>query len=287
MAGDLEAAAREIQRVGDLMKVDAPAQVREEVIAQQVRIDLARNRLAAAETALRGQGFSHQGKFAIPSPEKSVDRPVGLLYISALRILLHRAQSKRELAGLTSGVKLADHLIGGALQRNYIPVALEALLLRAQMLAVLGDDKASLADYIQALELGEPECFITLFVEGGLPVAEALTRLLEQQQLGAVQPAYARSILAAFSRSQPPAPKQPAGARPVLAKELPLLITSLTERELDVLSLMTQGLKYAEIADRLYISINTVRFHVKAIYGKLQVNNRTQAIERARQLKLL
>jgi LuxR family maltose regulon positive regulatory protein len=50
---------------------------------------------------------------------------------------------------------------------------------------------------------------------------------------------------------------------------------------------MAKGLKYREIAARLYISLNTVRFHIKAIYGKLDVNNRTKAVERARQLQML
>jgi LuxR family maltose regulon positive regulatory protein len=65
------------------------------------------------------------------------------------------------------------------------------------------------------------------------------------------------------------------------------LIEPLTDRELDVLRLMAEGLKYEEIAGRLFISVNTVRSHVKVIYGKLQVKNRTQAIERARRLQLL
>ena len=50
---------------------------------------------------------------------------------------------------------------------------------------------------------------------------------------------------------------------------------------------MAGGLKYKEIAEQLIISLNTVRFHVKAIYGKLDANNRTQAIEAARQRRIL
>lgn len=55
----------------------------------------------------------------------------------------------------------------------------------------------------------------------------------------------------------------------------------------DLLHWMAEGLKYKEIAARLYISLNTVRSHVKAIYGKLSVNNRAKAVERAHQLDIL
>jgi DNA-binding NarL/FixJ family response regulator len=56
---------------------------------------------------------------------------------------------------------------------------------------------------------------------------------------------------------------------------------------MDVLRLMTDGLEYKEIAERLVISFNTVRFYVKEIYSKLQVNNRSRAVETARKLGLL
>ena len=65
------------------------------------------------------------------------------------------------------------------------------------------------------------------------------------------------------------------------------LIEPLTSREVEVLRLMESGLKYKEIAAELVISLNTVRYHVKTIYGKLQVNTRTQAIIKARQNHLL
>jgi LuxR family maltose regulon positive regulatory protein len=114
-------------------------------------------------------------------------------------------------------------------------------------------------------------------VQEGQPIAEALVILLKRNLLGAVQPGYVENILAAFSRSQPSVK---------MDKQLGL-IEPLTERELEVLRLLAQGLKYAEIAERLVVSVNTVRYHVKGIYGKLGVEKLTKAIEKARQLNLL
>jgi LuxR family maltose regulon positive regulatory protein len=287
MAGDLDAAAREIQKTVDLVRVDVPARVREEAVAQHVRILLAQHQLAAAEAALKGEGFADRGTFVIPDPkpDQEISRTVAVLYGSGLRILLYRSHARGELSSLRRGIELADHLLVRLLNRQYIPAALDILLLRAQMHAVLGNDPASRAasqaDYARALELAEPEGFISIFVEGGPPVAEALAHMLKREQIGTVQPGFVENILAAFALSgdKPAAP-------PSVPGEPALLITPLTERELDVLRLMAQGLKYAEIAERLYISLNTVRFHVKAIYGKLYVNNRTQALDRARQLQL-
>jgi LuxR family maltose regulon positive regulatory protein len=65
------------------------------------------------------------------------------------------------------------------------------------------------------------------------------------------------------------------------------LIEPLSDRELEVLSLISEGLKYREVGLRLFISQNTVRFHIKSIYGKLEVNNRTQAVHKAHQLRIL
>ena len=65
------------------------------------------------------------------------------------------------------------------------------------------------------------------------------------------------------------------------------LIEPMSERELEVLGLLAQGLKYGEIADKLVVSLNTVRFHVKAIYGKLGVNRQAHAVQRAQEIGLL
>jgi len=62
------------------------------------------------------------------------------------------------------------------------------------------------------------------------------------------------------------------------------LIEPLSNRELDVLRLLAAGLSNPEIAERLYISLNTVKAHVKSIFAKLGVHNRSQALLRAQEL---
>ncbi len=271
LAGNLDAAAHEIQTAADMVPAGAPDHFWQEIVPQQVRVYLDLDRPAAAQMALQRMGFSFEDGFSFPDlpPGTGIPYSIGTLYNGSLRFLLYRADP----ADLKLGIELADRMISRSIQGQSILIALETLLLRAQMHAALGDDPASRADYVRALELAAPEGFIGIFVEQGSPVAEALADLLKSEE--SVSTDYVERILAAFSGSQPPA-VEPEG-----------LIEPLTDREIEVIRLMAEGLKYQEIADKLFISLNTVRYHVKALYGKLDVNNRTQAIEAARQLQVL
>ena len=65
------------------------------------------------------------------------------------------------------------------------------------------------------------------------------------------------------------------------------LLEPLSERELEVLGLVAQGLSNREIAQRLVLSVGTVKVHTRNIYGKLGVGSRTQALAQAARLKLL
>ncbi len=281
LAGDLAAAADEMQAAADLLQPDTPDYVRQEAVAQQVRLYLARQLPAAAEMALSGEGFSFQKGFVFPDlpVETPVSHALGLLYNSSLRLLLYRWRNGRSSSRLTAGLALADRLIAAARQGQKIPVALEAYLLRAQMHAALGDYPAAQADYVRALTLAEPEGFIGVFVEQGPSVGAALSRLDTNRLPNGIAPGFLKRILDAFVRLQP--------SDSVTTGQASSLLEPLTERELEVLRLMATGLKYKEIATRLFISLNTVRYHVKALYGKLNVNNRTQAIAAARQQNIL
>ena len=65
------------------------------------------------------------------------------------------------------------------------------------------------------------------------------------------------------------------------------MVETLTGRELEILRLIATGLRNEEIADRLYISLATVKRHIANTYGKLGVTHRTEAVARARDLNLL
>ena len=110
-------------------------------------------------------------------------------------------------------------------------------------------------------------------------MAELLDLAISQD----IAPDYADKLLAAF-------PEDVLSAVPIdkdLIANTQMLVEPLSEREIEVLRLMAGGYKYQEIAERLVISINTVRHHNRNIFGKLNANSRIEAIDRARELHLL
>jgi LuxR family maltose regulon positive regulatory protein len=293
--GDIDAAAAQMKLAVEQMRVDAPIVVRESVIAQQVCILLAQNDLSAAEAALGGLA----GSAALPDlvPGQGVQFSQGPLYTSALRIHLHRArvlQGNAAAQSLSDGVRLADCLVDPVVQSENPLLAVEAFLLRAQLHAAAGDPQSSLADVSAALDLAEPEGCVSDFIAAGPFAARALTDLLRRCAPGSLRENTIQKILKAYTATRgevtaaAPAPvRARASIEPAEQVELNVLVEPLTDRELDVLGCVAEGLKYEEIASRLVISVNTVRSHVKAIYGKLGVNNRTAAIEAARKQNML
>jgi LuxR family maltose regulon positive regulatory protein len=123
-----------------------------------------------------------------------------------------------------------------------------------------------------ALRLAEPEGYVRLFVDLGLPMA----RLLQEAHSRGVMSDYVEKLLAAFDSSLT--------THISLEDSLP---EPLTKREQEVLELVAAGLTNREIADELIISPETVKKHTSSIYGKLGASNRTEAAARARELDLL
>ncbi len=109
-----------------------------------------------------------------------------------------------------------------------------------------------------------------------------MKRLLYQAVQRGFSPAYAGKLLAAFDAT--PATRAAESPRTV---RLTPLVEPLTSRETEVLRLLAEGLSNGEIAQRLVISLSTVKRHNATIYSKLAVNTRTQAVARGRELGLL
>jgi LuxR family maltose regulon positive regulatory protein len=154
--------------------------------------------------------------------------------------------------------------------------------LRAQLHATIGEDQVSLVDVSRALELAEPEGFISIFLEEGQGIAGALTALLKCRMPTKVKPSFIKEILAVFPKT-PLSPAAP--SRPVDPDIAP--IEPLTARELEVLKLIAAGDSNQNIADKLFITLSAVKKHSGNIFRKLNTSSRTQAVARARMLGLL
>jgi LuxR family maltose regulon positive regulatory protein len=157
-------------------------------------------------------------------------------------------------------------------------------ILALQGLAFQAQDRAgeALSALERALALAEPEGYVRTFLDEGEPMKDLLSQILLAQQKErqassrGISPNYVARLLAAFGEE---------AELSSLATES--LIEPLTEREMDVLRLVIAGLSNAEIAEELVIAVSTVKSHVNHIYGKLGVENRTQAVIRAQELALI
>ena len=72
-----------------------------------------------------------------------------------------------------------------------------------------------------------------------------------------------------------------------ILNETELARLDISKREMDVLELMAAGLSNQEIADKLFVSLNTIKTHSSSLFLKLEVNRRTQAVQKARELRII
>jgi LuxR family maltose regulon positive regulatory protein len=144
-------------------------------------------------------------------------------------------------------------------------------LLAAQALAT--EDRARALEILgEVLALAEPAGFHRSIVSGGPTVRSLLEALPATGSTGR----YVDGLLAAAHRFIPPRRVAPQAG----------LAEPLSDRELTVLRYLASRLTTTEIARELYLSVNTVRSHVKAIYRKLGVSSRAEAVQRGREVRL-
>ncbi|MBN9389047.1 MAG: helix-turn-helix transcriptional regulator [Chloroflexi bacterium] len=195
-------------------------------------------------------------------------------YITLARLLLARYRSDTsEKQSLLEAVGLLGRLLKTAQAGDRTGSIIETLLLLALARQQQGDLKTALVDLEQALTLAEPEGYVRIFVDEGLPMMQLLQETAKSRP--GPTATFARHLLSNMGSPEDTAPvKQD-------------LIEPLSERELQVLRLLGSDLSGPEIARHLIVSLNTLNTHIKNIYTKLEVNNRRTAVHRARELHLL
>jgi len=163
--------------------------------------------------------------------------------------------------------------------RGWADERLNALVLQAVALRLSGEKDQALHVLGEALVLAEPGGFIRLFVDEGDVMKLLISdfRLLgDKQARDHHLLAYAEKLLKSFT---PSSIFQPSVSNP--QSEI------LSSREQEILRLIAQGLSNQAIGKQLFLALDTVKGHNRRIFDKLQVQNRTEAAARARELGLL
>jgi LuxR family maltose regulon positive regulatory protein len=158
------------------------------------------------------------------------------------------------------------------------PLAIEANLLEAVANQELADHAGAVGALRRALDLAAPEGYRRAFVEGGTPVRQLLA---DHRHWDSAHHPLVGPLLERIQAAEPAG--RAGGGRAAPAA----LVVPLSEREQVVLRYLSSRLSAGEIADELYVSLNTVKTHIKSIYRKLDTNRRWDAVKRARQLQLL
>jgi LuxR family maltose regulon positive regulatory protein len=258
--GDPSAAQAALQRADQLLENPGISpSTRLYNLASQVAVALGQGDLDAASRVVE----------RFPRLEEAGSFPNYLsLMLAQARVLLAQGQQAAAARQLEALHAMASHA-------GWQSTATQARALQA--LAAPTPEQA-LALITEALTLAEPEGYVRTFVDLGEPMAA----LLREAAARDVATEYVGKLLAAFRVSEygrmevePPYPH----AQP--------LLEPLSDRELDVLYLLADGQTNREIAQALCVSVNTVKTHLKNIYGKLGVSNRRQATAKAEELGLI
>jgi LuxR family transcriptional regulator, maltose regulon positive regulatory protein len=253
------------------------------------RLKLAQGDVSGASAVLdEAEAFVRRHSFVFRMPDVAAAQVLLLLHQDHLAAAAHLAQA-HDLPISQARVYLAQGDTSAALvvlspwrqqveAKGWADERLKVMVLQAVALQAHGEKDKAVQLLIDALTLAAPGGFIRLYVDEGPPMAHLLS---EVEALGLL-PDYTGKLLAVFKaeeQKRQDTSSLPSSARP--------LIEPLSPRELEVLHLMAQGLSNQEMCERLFLALSTVKGHNRNIFGKLQVQRRTEAVARARELGLL
>jgi LuxR family maltose regulon positive regulatory protein len=226
--------------------------------AHQAHVWLDQGNLAAATRWAQESGLSAEDEPAYQCMAE---------YRVLARVLVAQSRTDEALGLLARLLEMTE--AAGA-----VSLVIETLVLQALAFQAQGSGDLAMTALDRALSLAEPEGYVRVFIDKGAPMA-SLLRTAVSHGLAADRGAardYVGKLLAACGEVAIPSAA---------------LVEPLSERELEVLRLLAAGLSNREIASELFLAVGTVKKHISNIYGKLNVNKRTQAVARARELDLL
>jgi LuxR family maltose regulon positive regulatory protein len=261
--GELARAEEIVQRMYKVIRESIiPTYITNLNASWQARIWLAQNKLEAASHWMNERG---------PDLKMKPSHFDGMEYVGFVRILI--AQRK-----LKESISILERLLEAAQMGGDVTREIELLILQALTFQSGGDINQALVTIEKALNLGEPRGFCRIFVDEGSSMARLLYNALDC----GIAPNYVSRLLQAFPVDTSEQVEPPTSQ--VLEADY---IEPLSEREIEVLQLIAEGLTNPEIAAQLILSLYTVKTHTRNIYGKLGVNNRTKAVAKAKALGIL
>jgi LuxR family maltose regulon positive regulatory protein len=277
--GDPSAAAELLQHAEQLaLQTNATPLDDMLVKVSQARLWIMQGDLAAAE----------QWGQAIVAQEASGQAPAPYDLHEVELITLARLAIARQRA--SEALSMLAPLLQTAEKHHRVRRLIELLNLQALALHARGDAAEARAMLWRSLSLAEPEGFVRIFLDEGEPLRLLIVDFrfwIEKHSLDLVYRtrllSYIDRLLSCFA---PSIPEHTASIQNPQS-QIQNLVEPLSERELEVLRLIAAGLSNREIAERLVISLSTVKGHTANIYSKLAVDSRTQAVAAATALGLL